>query len=167
MNRKTYYLILSFLFIAIFSFSNFACANKKKLSDDQLLEHVQKTTFKYFWEFAHPISGLARERSNKTFGYGVEVVTTGGSGFGVMAIIVAADRKWISRKQAVNQLLKMVNFLQKSDSYHGVYPHWLNGETGKTIPFSINDNGADLLETAFLFVFQKRQVKTVHRIQCS
>ncbi len=151
MNRKTYYLILAFLFIAIFSFSNFACANKKKLSDDELLEHVQKTTFKYFWEFAHPISGLARERSNKTFGYGVEVVTTGGSGFGVMAIIVAADRKWISRKQAVNQLLKMVNFLQKSDSYHGVYPHWLNGETGKTIPFSINDNGADLLETAFLF----------------
>src|SRR5690242_16076571 len=64
------------------------------LSDTALLELTEKTTFKYFWDFAHPVSGLARERSNIT-DYGPEVVTIGGSGFGIMAIIVGAERKWI------------------------------------------------------------------------
>ena len=121
------------------------------LSDSALLDIVQKQTVKYFWDFAHPVSGLARERSNEAYNYGDEVVTSGGTGFGVMAIIVAVERKWISRDTAARHLLKMVNFLLKSDSYHGVFPHWLNGSTGKTIPFSRKDDGADLVETAYLF----------------
>lgn len=124
---------------------------RKNLTDEQLLELVQKQTFKYFWDFSHPVSGMARERSNQTFNYGAEVVTIGGTGFGVMSIIVATERKWISRDTAAKQLLKMVKFLFKADSYHGVFPHWLNGATGKTIPFSRKDDGADLVETAYLF----------------
>ena len=120
------------------------------LSDEALLDTVQRATFRYFWDFGHPVSGLSRERSNQTFGYGNEVVTTGGTGFGVMCIIVATDRKWITRAEAVERLLKMVIFLSKSDSYHGVFPHWLNGETGKTIPFSRKDDGGDLVETSYL-----------------
>jgi hypothetical protein len=123
----------------------------RNLSDTALLELVQKQTFRYFWDFAHPVSGMARERSNKTFGYGDEVVTTGGTGFGIMSVLVAAERKWISRDTAARFVLKMVNFLLKADSYHGVFPHWLNGETGKTIPFSRKDDGADLVETSYLF----------------
>ncbi len=69
----------------------------KNLSDSSLLDLVQKQTFSYFWDFAHPVSGLARERSNSSFNYGSEVVTTGGTGFGVMALIVATERKWIKR----------------------------------------------------------------------
>lgn len=121
------------------------------LSDSALLDLVQKQTFKYFWDFAHPVSGLSRERSNVDFGYGNEVVTIGGTGFGVMSVIVATERKWISRDTAANFLLKMVNFLLKADSYHGVFPHWMNGETGKTIPFSRKDDGADLVESSYLF----------------
>lgn len=121
------------------------------LSDSALLDVVQKQTFKYFWDFAHPVSGLSRERSNEAYNYGAEVVTTGGTGFGVMAMIVATERKWITRDTAAKHLLKMVNFLLKSDSYHGVFPHWLNGATGKTIPFSRKDDGADLVESAYLF----------------
>ncbi len=123
----------------------------KNLSDTQLLDLVQKQTFRYFWDFAHPVSGLARERSNTSFNYGHEVTTTGGTGFGIMATIVAADRKWITRDTAARFLLKMVNFLGKADAYHGVFPHWLDGATGKTIPFSRKDDGADLVETSFLF----------------
>ncbi|MBC7902966.1 MAG: beta-glucosidase, partial [Gemmatimonadaceae bacterium] len=104
----------------------------------------------YFWDFAHPVSGLARERSNVT-DYGPEVVTTGGTGFGIMAIIVATERKWITRDTAAKHLLKMVRFLNKSNKYHGVFPHWLNGATGLTIPFSSKDDGADLVETSYLF----------------
>jgi hypothetical protein len=121
------------------------------LSDSALLDLVQKQTFKYFWDFAHPVSGLARERSNIAYDYGDEVVTTGGSGFGVMAIIVASNRHWITRDSAAKHLLKTVNFLLKANSYHGIFPHWLNGTTGVTIPFSRKDDGADVVETSYLF----------------
>jgi len=124
---------------------------QKNLSDTALLTLVQKQTFKYFWDFAHPVSGMARERSNPAYGYGDEVVTTGGTGFGVMATIVAVERGWITRDSAARHLLKMVAFLSKADAYHGVFPHWLNGATGKTIPFSRKDDGADLVETSYLF----------------
>jgi len=123
----------------------------KNLSDSALLDVVQKQTFRYFWDFAHPVSGMARERSNADFNYGPEVVTTGGTGFGIMAIIVATERGWISRDTAAKHLLKMVKFLFKANSYHGVFPHWMDGATGKTIPFSRKDDGADLVETAYLF----------------
>lgn len=121
------------------------------LSDSALLDIVQKQTFRYFWDFAHPVSNLSRERSNQAYNYGAEVVTVGGTGFGVMSVIVATERKWITRDTAAKFLLKMVNFLLRADSYHGVFPHWMNGATGKTIPFSRKDDGADLVETSYLF----------------
>lgn len=124
---------------------------KKGLTDDQLLDLVQKQTFRYFWDFAHPVSGMARERSNRSFDYGDEVVTTGGTGFGVMATIVAAERKFISREEAAAHTKKIVDFLWKADMFHGAFPHWLNGATGKVIRFSPKDDGADIVETAFLF----------------
>jgi hypothetical protein len=122
----------------------------RDLDDAALLDLVQRQTFRYFWDFSHPASGLARERSNAAFGYGQEVVTTGGSGFGVMAIVTAAERGWISRRDAVSHLLKAVRFLGKADSYHGVFPHFLNGDTGRTVPFSRKDDGGDIVETSFL-----------------
>lgn len=123
----------------------------KNLSDSALLDVVQRQTFRYFWDFGHPVSGLARERSNVAFNYGNEVVTTGGSGFGIMGIVVAVDRKWITRQQGLDRMTRIVKFLEKADSYHGAFPHWLNGETGKTIPFGRKDDGADITETSYLF----------------
>ena len=79
------------------------------------------------------------------------MVTTGGTGFGIMSVIVAAERKWIARDTAARFMLKMVNFLLKANSYHGVFPHWMDGATGKTIPFSRKDDGGDLVETSYLF----------------
>ena len=156
----------SFLFLAaaivLLPFSNAFAQSKanhipaelkinKNLTDEQLLDLVQRQTFRYFWDFAHPVSGMARERSNASFGYGDEVTTTGGTGFGIMATIVATDRHWITRDSASRFLLKMVRFLGKADAYHGVFPHWLHGATGKTIPFSRKDDGADLVESSYLF----------------
>ncbi len=115
-------------------------------TDSALLDIVQKQTFNYFWSFAHPVSGMARERSNENN----EVVTTGGTGFGILAIIVATERKWITEDTAVSFLLKMLRFLEKAESFHGVFPHWMNGTTGAVIPFSRKDDGGDLVETAYL-----------------
>jgi hypothetical protein len=122
----------------------------KHLSDSVLLDLVQKQTFRYFWDFAHPVSGMARERSNITT-YGPETITTGGTGFGIMSVIVAAERKWITRDTAARFMRKMINFLLKANSYHGAFPHWMDGATGKTIAFSRKDDGADLVETSYLF----------------
>lgn len=150
-------IILSTIATLLISFDCFSQAAKQttqrplNLSDSALLDLVQKQTFKYFWDFAHPVSGMARERSNVTIEYGGETVTTGGTGFGIMAMIVAVERKWISRDTAVKHLLKMVRFLRKSEKYHGAFPHWMNGETGRTLPFSPKDDGGDLVETAYLF----------------
>ena len=124
---------------------------QRNISDSVLLDIVQRQTFRYFWDFAHPVSGMARERSNTLFGYGEETVTTGGTGFGIMSLIVAVERKWIGRDTAANFMLRMANFLLKAQSYHGAFPHWMDGATGKTIPFSRKDDGADLVETSFLF----------------
>jgi hypothetical protein len=117
------------------------------ISEDSLLTLVQEKTFRYFLDYAHPISGLARER----FGSG-DVVTTGGSGFGIMAILVGIERNFISRQQGFDQIRKVVNFFNNpsTDKFHGAFPHWMNGNTGKAIPFSTKDNGGDLVETAFL-----------------
>ncbi|MGN6493946.1 MAG: glucoamylase family protein [Agriterribacter sp.] len=122
----------------------------KNLSDSALLDLVQKQTLRYFWDFAHPVSGMARERTN-TEEYGHDVVTTGGTGFGIMSIIVGVERGWIKRDTAARFMRKVVNFLLKANSYHGAFPHWLDGATGKTIPFSRKDDGGDLVETSFLF----------------
>jgi hypothetical protein len=128
-----------------------AAARPKGLSDSALLDIVQKQTFRYYWDFAHPVSGLARERSNTDAGYGLETCTTGGTGFGIMSLIVAVERGWIGRDTAAKFMLKMVQFLLKANSYHGVFPHWMDGATGKTIPFSRKDDGADLVESSYLF----------------
>ncbi len=128
-----------------------ASKRPNNLTDEQLMDLVQRQTIRYFWDYAHPVSGLARERSNIAYDYGDEVTTTGGTGFGVMALIVGVERGWLPRDTVARHLLKMVKFLAKADSYHGVFPHWLHGATGKTIPFSRKDDGADLVETSFLF----------------
>lgn len=124
-----------------------------RLTDDQLLDSVQLRTFQYFWEGAEPNSGLARERYHVDNFYpqnDKHVVTTGGSGFGMMAILAGIERGFVTRQEAFQRFKKMVHFLDKADRFHGVWPHWLNGETGKVQPFSKYDNGGDLVETAFL-----------------
>ncbi len=119
-----------------------------RITDSALLTLVQQQTFKYFWDFGHPISGLARERTSSG-----DVVTIGGSGFGIMAMLVAIQRNFISRSQGLGRIDTLVNFLSDTTRvtrYHGAFPHWMNGSTGATIPFSTDDDGGDIVETSYL-----------------
>jgi Uncharacterized protein conserved in bacteria len=121
-------------------------------SDEALLDSVQHQTFEYFWDGAEPVSGLARERLHMDNDYPYhdkDIITTGGSGFGLMAILVGVERKFITREQALERYEKIVDFLEKADRFHGAWPHWMLS-TGKVTPFSKKDNGGDLVETAFL-----------------
>lgn len=117
-----------------------------KISDSALLTLVEQQTFKYFWDFGHPVSGMARERNSSG-----DVVTTGGTGFGVMATLAATERNFISRSDGLNRVNTIVDFLStKCTAYHGAFSHWINGATGATVPFSAQDNGGDIVETAYL-----------------
>jgi hypothetical protein len=124
-----------------------------EISDDSLLTLVQYKTFQYFWDGAEPTSAAGRERLHMDNEYpenDKHIITSGGTGFGVMAILVGIERGFITRQQGVERLTKLVGFLETADKFHGVWPHWLNGETGKVKPFSKKDDGADLVETAYL-----------------
>ena len=164
MKRITLYTLLPCLLLAVG-----ACSNKKSasvpspaeppragstaLSDEALMDTVQHRTFLYFWDAAEPNSGLARERYHVDGVYpagGPEVVTSGGSGFGIMALISGIDRGYVSRTDGLNRMDRIVSFLERADRFKGASPHWWNGETGRALPFGQKDNGGDLVETAFL-----------------
>ncbi len=119
----------------------------------QIFDSVQYATFQYFWEGAEPNSGMARERIHLDGNYpdnDYNIVTTGGSGFGIMAILVGIERGWVTYDSALERMNTIISFLENCDRFHGVWPHWLNGETGKVKPFGKKDNGGDLVESAFL-----------------
>ncbi|UZH56122.1 beta-glucosidase [Salinimicrobium tongyeongense] len=123
-----------------------------QLTDEELLDLVQERTFNYFWDFAEPNSGMARERSqNDAYGGDApHIVTTGGTGFGLASFPTAVERGWISEAEALSRLDKILSFLEEVPTYHGAFSHWYMGNTAKTRPFSNLDNGGDLVETAFL-----------------
>ena len=124
--------------------SDTVMATTVEFSDEQLLDMVQEYTLRYFYDFGHPVSGLARERNTTA------TVTSGGSGFGVMALIVGAERGFITREEALERTTKIVDFLLTVPRFRGAFSHWMNGATGAVIPFSPLDDGGDLVETSFL-----------------
>jgi hypothetical protein len=69
-----------------------------------------------------------------------------------MSTIIAVERKWIGRDTAVRRLIKIADFLINADCFHGIYPHFMDGRTGKTIKFDRLDDGADLVETSYLLM---------------
>lgn len=145
-----YSLLLLFL---LPGFTQCKSPGAEQLSNDALMDTVQRRTFNYFWDGAEPNSGLARERIHMDGIYpenDENVITSGGSGFGIMAILAGIDRGYVTREEGLARMEKIVSFLETADRFHGAYPHWWYGDTGKTKPFSAKDDGGDLVETAFL-----------------
>jgi hypothetical protein len=127
-------------------------AERGRLDDSQLLELVQRETFRYFWEGAHPQSALALDRCPWQDDGTEAPAAIGGSGFGALAILVACERGWISRQEALARFDRMLDCLAQAPRYHGVYPHFMRGDTGATVAFGPLDDGGDLVETSFLFL---------------
>ena len=122
-------------------------ARTRAFTDDELMTMVQEASFRYYWEAGHPAAGLAPE----VLPGDTNLLALGGSGFGVMALLAGAERGFKTREAVAERVLKIVRFLARADRFHGVWPHFLNGDTGKVIPFfGKYDNGGDLVETAFM-----------------
>jgi len=124
-----------------------ASAATREFSDEELLTMVQEACFRYYWEAGHPNSGMAIELLPGND----NLCALGATGFGIMALITGTERGFITREQGAGRLLKIIHFLQAADRFHGAWPHYLDGRTGRVIAnFGSNDDGADLVETAFL-----------------
>ncbi len=124
-----------------------ASAATRAFTDDELMTMVQEASFRYYWEAGHPIAGLAPE----VLPGDSNLLALGGSGFGVMAMLVAAERGFEAREAVAARVLRIVRFLERADRFHGAWPHFLDGNTGKAVPFfGRYDNGGDLVETAFM-----------------
>jgi len=127
--------------------SEAASATTRELSDDELLTMLQEACFRYYWDGADAHSGMARENIPGDD----RIVATGASGMGIGALIVGVDRGFITRAQGVERLTRTVDFLEHAQRYHGVWSHYMDGSTGKTLPvFGMYDDGGDLVETSFL-----------------
>lgn len=125
-----------------------ASASTRPMTDEELLDMVQEAHIRYYWEGAEPYSGLARENIPGRN----DMIATGASGFGLMAILTGIERGFIPRKEGVERFLKITDFLEKADKFHGAVSHFIDGPTGKTVAFfGPKDNGGDLVETSFLF----------------
>jgi len=120
-------------------------ATTREFTDDELLDMVQQYTFRYFWDYAQDSSGMTRDRNNMSVS-----VTSGGSGFGIMAIVIGIEREYITREEGIARMQRILDFLEKADRFHGAWSHFIDGNSGAVIPFSTKDNGGDLVETAFL-----------------
>ncbi len=121
-----------------------------QLGDEALLEAVQRRTFRFFWEGADRTTGLAPDRRNERRALPADLVTSGGSGFGIMSLLVGAERGWVSRSAVRARLATMLDFLFKATCFHGAFPHFMNARTGACIPLMRKDDGGDLVETALL-----------------
>lgn len=160
MRKNLPYIVLVFFITVLFCACN--TGNKRSVQqveaskesvEDSLLNLIQYQTFQFFWEGAEPVSGMARERIHMDNVYpqnDQNTVTLGGSGFGVMAILVGIERGFISREEGLERFQQIISYLGKADRFHGAWPHWLDGPTGKVKPFSKKDDGGDLVETAFM-----------------
>ena len=158
-NNKAYFILAILLVTAIF---NYSCENPNNITPppsdvgfisseiideitfEELLELTQEKTFKYFWDFAEPVSGLAREDSGRP-----NIITMGGSGFAIASFTVAVERGWISRDEGIERMEKVISFLEGAQKYHGAFSHWYDS-SGNTIQFSQLDDGGDIVETALL-----------------
>jgi exo beta-1,2-glucooligosaccharide sophorohydrolase (non-reducing end) len=122
-------------------------ASTRPFSDDELLDMVQEGCFRYYWEGANSNAGMAIE----ILPGDENLVAVGASGFGIMALIAGVERHFVTREQCAERLVKITRFLRKADRFHGAWPHFLNGTTGKAVNyFGKYDDGGDLVETAFL-----------------
>jgi hypothetical protein len=129
------------------AWSNLVKGRSEGLETNQLLTQVQQAGFNYFYEFGHPVCGLARLSIRRN----PDICASGASGMGFFNLGVGIERGFISRQEGMNRALLELKFLsQHAERFHGAFPHLINGQTGRAIPFSKYDDGADLVETAFL-----------------
>jgi len=121
-------------------------AKTRFLTNDELLNMVQKANIEYFVDGTEFNSGMQLfRRSNND-----AIVSSKLTGMGIMALISGVNQKMIPRDILIDRLSKISGFLASAESIHGAFPTLLDGRTGKGV-FSDPDNPiVDLDGTSYL-----------------
>ncbi len=100
--------------------------------DDQLLDEVERSSFKFFWEQANPDTGLVRDRANVVTQNQSALSSIAAVGFGLTAISIADARGYIPHPQARDRVLNTLRFLwKKLPNHRGFFYHWANINTAE------------------------------------
>jgi hypothetical protein len=102
--------------------------------EDAFLDELEKANYLYFWEQAHPETGLIKDRCNTRATDTGIVASIAGIGFGLTALCIAQQRGWISRSDSLERALTVLRFLwKKMPTHRGFFFHWANVVTGERI----------------------------------
>ena len=103
-------------------------------SDKEMLDSLQRETFDYFLNEVDPDTGLIADKTKPGFPSSIAVV-----GMSLTAYIIGVENKFISRKNAIKRILKILRFFNNAEQstdpfatgYNGFYYHFLTMNTGK------------------------------------
>lgn len=112
------------------------------------LDEIQKRHFLFFWELAHKTNFQVPDRYPTD-----DFSSIAATGFGLSAYLVGVERGWITREQAIERVLKTLEFLKNLpqgpeasgvSGYRGWFYHFLNTQDArrfKTVELSSIDTG--------------------------
>lgn len=129
--------ILSFIFILCISLL-FPSASPhadvvRRLSDEELLDVIERQSFDYFMMERNAKTGLVRDRAhNFQRGKITAPASIAATGFGLTALGVGVERGWLDRATAREMTLRTLRFfLNMAPQEHGFFYHFLDMETGE------------------------------------
>ena len=112
-------------------------SNSPLSSQDELfLEDLERRSFNYFWEQADPQTGLVPDRARMD-GAALDenhlhVASIAATGFGLTALCIAAERRWIEQEQAQERTRNTLRFFaNRAFHKNGWFYHWLDARTGE------------------------------------
>jgi hypothetical protein len=102
--------------------------------DRLLLEEIQKASFKFFWENAHPKTGLIKDRSSANGPDDRTVASIASTGFGLTSYCIASKRGWESGKEIQERVRKTLRFLVEwMPQEHGFNYHFVDWSNGRRV----------------------------------
>ena len=104
-------------------------------ADQIFLEDMERREFRYFWEQADPKTGLVADRARTDNSLldanHRDVASIAATGFGLTALCIAAERKWITADQAKERVRATLRFFaDRAEQFHGWFYHWLDAKSG-------------------------------------
>ena len=101
-------------------------------ADDALLDDIEKTSFKYFWEQAHPETGLVLDRCHAREPVTNALGSIAATGFGLTAMCIGENRGYVSGPVAEARALNILRFLwKKLPNHRGFFYHYCDINTGE------------------------------------
>lgn len=114
--------------------------------DAQLLDQVQRGAFNFFWNNAHPATGLTPDRT------GVSFASVAGVGFELAAFPIGIERGWISRAEGEHRTLQILRALSTASGnrHDGMFFHFLDSSSALPDPDGYEVT-ASTIDSALLF----------------